>query len=80
MCSVIDGYLLFMDLKKRKWFTETKYVDLATGELLPKWVFEQKYYKVRSSYEWEDKGTYVLKKYIIECRETGILKLNLWKQ
>lgn len=63
--------------KKKRWFTESTYVDLATGEVLSKSRYEREdYYTVRTTSAWEDKETYNLKKYTHECRKRGQTKIE----
>lgn len=59
-----------------KWVTLTKYVDLETGEILPKSKIKN-YIKIKSHYKTEQRKTYYLKEYIIEVRPSK--QTQLWK-
>ncbi len=46
----------------KRWFTETRYVDIETGEALSKSRVEREYWvKKGSSHTTQDCGTYLLK-------------------
>ena len=67
-----------MATKAKRWFTQTTYVDLDTGEVISKSRFERDdYYIVRRSHTYEDCGAYTLKKYTNECKQKGQYELEL---
>lgn len=66
-----------LNTDKRKWVTITEYVDLETGEVIPKATMEREYYKVRSTPKYEENENYRIRKYTTECRRNGQQKLEL---
>ncbi len=59
-----------------KWFSETRWVDLETGEALSKSRVEREYYKVNASKTTVDCGGYILKIHTNECRRTNQTRLE----
>lgn len=57
-------------MKITKWYTTTEYVDIETGEMLPKNVAVREYYIINKTKKTELNENYGLIKYINECRRT----------
>lgn len=62
----------------QKWFTESEYVDIETGEIIKKYQVETKEYYITNKslkYEFDEIRKIGIRKYINECRTTGQTKL-----
>lgn len=65
-------------MKKLKWFTVSEYVDIETGELIPKSEIENGIYYIKNktkSHEINEQQNYGIRKFINECKRTGQTKL-----
>jgi hypothetical protein len=58
-------------MKITKWYTTTEWVDIETGELIPKNVAVKKYYIVNKTKKTELNENYGILKYTNECRPTN---------
>lgn len=69
--------------KIEKWITISEYVDLLTGEIITKSLYEREYYKIRTTKKVEIKEVIIKReikkygyvKYTNECRKNQQLRL-----
>jgi len=59
----------------KKWYTESQYVDIETGEIITKQQYENEYYKVKTNRKIEITDNYGIIKYITECRARNQTRL-----
>lgn len=58
-----------------KFYSESTYVDIETGEIITKSKFEREYYKIRSNKKTIINENHGIIKHTIECRRNGQQKL-----
>jgi hypothetical protein len=59
----------------KKWYTESQWIDIETGEILKKDQYKE-YYKTNQTRKIEITGTYGIIKYITECRPRNQTRFN----
>ena len=57
-------------MKINKWYTQTEFVDIETGEIIRKSVFEKEYYKIKINKKIQINGNNGTITYQYECRPT----------
>jgi hypothetical protein len=64
-------------MKITKWYTTTEWVDIETGELIPKHVAVREYYIINKTKKTEINENYGILKYTNECRPTKQQRIEL---
>lgn len=59
----------------KRWITVSEYVDIETGEIITKSLYEREYIIIRKTKKYEDSGNYNIAKWVNECRRHGQTKL-----
>lgn len=63
-------------MKAKKWFTQTTWVELETGEVLSKSKVEREYIILNNTSTVQDCGAYNLKIITYECEKNRQLKIQ----
>ena len=61
----------------KKWYSTSEYIDIETGEIITKKIFEKEYHKLKTTRKIEILENYGIIKYLHECRCTRQTRLKL---